>query len=160
MKPAIHAAAGVVAMLTVLTFWMSTAISELFFSQEAIAVVKQAILYGMLVLIPAMAITGASGFSLGGKRKGRLVDDKKWRMRIIALNGLLVMLPSAFFLDGKASVGELDGPFYVVQPIELSVGLAQLFLMGKNFRDGLRLAGRLRSLRLAHRGSDHDVQPS
>ena len=114
----------------------------------------------MLVLIPAMVITGASGFSLGGKRKGRLVDDKKWRMRIIALNGLLVMLPFAFFLDGKASVGELDGPFYVVQAIELSVGLVQLFLMGKNFRDGLRLVGRLRSLRLAHRGADYDVQPS
>lgn len=150
MKPAIHAAAGVVTMLTVLTFWMSTAVAELLCSQAAIAVVKQSILYGMLVLVPAMAITGASGFSLGGKRKGQLVADKKWRMRVIALNGLLIMLPCAFFLDGKASTDDFDGPFYAVQAIELSVGLVQLFLMGKNFRDGLRLAGRLRFLQTAH----------
>ena len=157
MKPIIHAAAGVVAMLTVLTFWTSTAISEAFLSQELVAAVKHAVLYGMLVLIPAMVATGASGFALGKNRKGRLVERKQWRMRIIAMNGLLIMLPAAFFLDGKASVGEFDTPFYVVQAIELMVGVVQLTLMGKNFRDGLRLSSRLRPAQTASPEARHDL---
>jgi hypothetical protein len=34
--------------------------------------------------------------------------------------------------------------FYLVQMAELAVGLVQLTLMSLNFRDGLKLAGRLR----------------
>ena len=147
MKPVVPATAGVVAMLTILGFWMSTAISELFLSQEAIVAVKQAILYGMLVLIPAMAASGGSGISLASGRSGCLVESKKMRMRIIAANGLLIMVPAAFFLFRKASVGEFDAVFHVVQAVELLMGVAQLLLMGLNFRDGLKLAGRLRPAR-------------
>ncbi|MEW5942837.1 MAG: hypothetical protein AB1710_03165 [Pseudomonadota bacterium] len=134
-------------MLTILGFWMSTAISELFLSQEAIVAVKQAILYGMAVLIPAMAASGGSGSSLASGRSGHLVESKKMRMRIIAANGLLIMVPAAFFLFRKASVGEFDAVFHVVQAVELLMGVAQLLLMGLNFRDGLKLAGRLRPAR-------------
>ncbi len=143
MKPVIHGIAGAVAMLSIVSFWTSTAISELFLAPEAVIAVKQAILQGMWVLIPAMVITGGSGFSLAGGRSGRLVDAKKKRMPIIALNGLLIMVPSAFFLSHKASASEFDPVFYVVQVVELAVGVVQLALMGLNFRDGLRLAGRL-----------------
>jgi len=144
MKPLIHATAGTVAMFCNLSFWTSTAISELFLTHDAVTTVKQAILYAMWVLMPAMAITGGSGFSLAGGRAGRLVASKSKRMRFIALNGLLIMLPAAFFLSRKAAAGEFDTVFYVVQAVELLVGAAQLVLMGLNFRDGLKLAGRLR----------------
>jgi hypothetical protein len=79
-----------------------------------------------------------AGFLWEASGKDHYIDHKKRRMRIIALNGLLVMLPAAFFLDSKASAGELDALFYVVQAIELSVGIVQILLMGKNFRDGER----------------------
>lgn len=144
MKSLFHAAAAAVSMLTILSFWMSTAISELFLSYEAVATVKQAILYGMLVLIPAMMATGGSGFALASEHASRLVDGKKRRMLIIALNGLVVMVPAAFFLFHKASAGEFDTLFYVMQAVELFVGVVQIFLMSLNFRDGLKLAGRLR----------------
>lgn len=144
MKPVIHASVGAVAMLCILSFWTSTAISELFLAPTAVVVVKQVILQGMWLLIPAMAITGGSGFFLAGGRSGRLVDVKKKRMPIIAANGLLIMVPSAFFLSHKATAGEFDAVFYGVQAVELAVGLVQLALMGLNFRDGLKLAGRLR----------------
>lgn len=144
MKPVIHAVAGAVAMLCILSFWTSTAVSELFLAQGAVVAVKQAILQGMLLLIPAMAVTGGSGFSLAGSRSGRLVDTKRKRMKIIAMNGLLIMVPSAFFLSHKANAGEFDTVFYAVQMAELAVGVVQLTLMGLNFRDGLKLAGRLR----------------
>jgi hypothetical protein len=147
MKPLIHATAGAVAMLCILGFWTSTAIAELFLPHSAVVAVKQTILHGMWVLIPAMAITGGSGFSLAGGHSGRLVAGKKRRMRFIALNGLAILLPSAFYLFRKAAAGDFDTAFYAVQALELLVGMVQLVLMGLNFRDGLRLGGRLRPAR-------------
>lgn len=98
----------------------------------------------MLLLIPAMAIVGGSGFSLSTDRRGRLIDTKKKRMPIIGANGLLILIPCAFFLAAKADAGEFDIVFYTVQGLELIAGATNLTLMGLNIRDGLRLTGRLR----------------
>lgn len=60
----IHPVAGAVAILTIATFWFSTALSELFGSPATITVVKTAIPWGFLVLIPALAAAGGTGFVL------------------------------------------------------------------------------------------------
>ena len=143
MKPVIHAAAATTAMLLIATFWVSTVATELFFDQTAIAAVKRAIaVYGLAILVPALALTGASGFALARARKGALAARKMKRMPFIALNGLLVLLPAALFLYYKSDAGEFDTLFHAVQVLELSAGLIQLVLMSLNFRDGLRLTGR------------------
>ncbi len=143
MKTRIHAIAGGIGFLTILTFWTSTIISELFTSYETIAAVKQMILYGMIILIPAMAIAGASGMAMGGKRTDALAVGKKKRMPIIAANGLLILLPSAFYLASKASAGIFDSWFYAIQVLELTAGAANLTMMGLNIRDGLKMTGRI-----------------
>jgi len=144
-KSIIHAIGGTIAMLSIATFWTSTIVAELLFNHETVALVKHAIAYtGIPILVLAMITTGATGNLIGRGRKGRLLDEKKRRMPIIAINGLLIMIPSAFFLYHKASLGQFDRAFYLIQVIELSIGLVQLLLMGKNFRAGLRMAGRLR----------------
>jgi len=144
MKPIIHAIAGTTAMLIIAGFWTSTLISEVFLDYAAVAAVKHAIVYGLFLLVPFMAATGGSGFALGKTHKGWLLDRKKKRMAIIGANGLLVMIPAAIFLDGKAAAGEFDALFYAVQGVELIVGVVQLTLMGMNFHDGIKLAGKLR----------------
>ncbi|MDW5418258.1 hypothetical protein R6242_16960 [Iodobacter sp. CM08] len=144
-KSIFHAVAGTAAMLIIATFWTSTLVSELFLGHAATAAVKHAIAsYGLIALVIMMAATGGTGFSLGKERKGRLLEGKKKRMPFIAANGILIMIPSALFLNYKAALGEFDALFYSVQMLELMVGLVQLTLMGMNFRDGLKLAGRLR----------------
>ena len=141
----IHAVAGTLAILIIATFWTTTAISELFLSVSAIVAVKHYIAYyGIACLVVCMAMTGGTGSFLGKSRKGRLISDKQKRMKIIAINGLCVMLPSALFLNYKASLGQFDMIFYMVQAIELVVGIVQLTLLGKNFQAGLKMAGRLR----------------
>ena len=140
MKPVFHALAGTTAMLIIASFWTSTLVSELFMDYAAVAAVKLGIVYGLFLLVPCLAATGGSGFVLGKSRTERLLDQKKKRMRIIAANGLFVMIPSALFLNYKAAAGEFDVSFYAVQLAELAVGAVQLTLMGMNFRDGLRLA--------------------
>ncbi len=143
MKTKIHAIAGVVGLLTIATFWTSTLAVELFGSTDAIVVVKNGILWGMVLLVPAMAIAGGSGMSLGQGRSDAGVLAKKKRMPIIGANGLVVLVPSAFFLANKANAGSFDTAFYTVQVIELLAGAVNLSLMALNVRDGLRLTGKI-----------------
>ena len=95
-----------------------------------------------LALIPAMAATGGSGFSLARSRRGRLVEAKQRRMKMVAVNGLLVLLPSALLLARWASAGRLDAGFYALQGLELVAGATNITLLALNLRDGRRLAGR------------------
>ncbi len=139
MKTRMHATAGVVGFLTIATFWTSTIISEAFGTHSEIAMVKNAILWGMTVLIPAMALAGGSGMSLGQGRSEEEVIKKTRRMPLIAGNGLLVLLPSAIFLATKANAGTFDTAFFAIQGVELAAGAFNLTMMGLNIRDGLRL---------------------
>lgn len=144
MKRMVHAIAGTAAMLLVAVFLTSTVYAELTMDVWIIAGTKRFILYGICLLIPAMAIVGGSGFSLAKGRVGGVIDVKMKRMRVIAANGLVIMLPSAIWLHMLASTGSFGMTFVIVQIIEIAGGLLQLYLLGRNFRDGLRLSGRLR----------------
>ncbi|MCU7797204.1 MAG: hypothetical protein KZQ75_08745 [Candidatus Thiodiazotropha sp. (ex Myrtea spinifera)] len=143
MKTTLHLLGAITATLCIATFFSATLFVELFGSPETIATVKKLIVMpGLLILIPAIAMTGATGFSLGKNRKGRLVEAKKKRMPIIGANGVLVLLPAAIFLDQWAAVGAYDLKFYVVQGLELIAGAVNLTLMGMNIRDGLKMTGK------------------
>jgi hypothetical protein len=139
MKRRIHAFAGALALLTISLFWSATAITELFGDAAGIVAVKNGIVIGMLVLIPAMATAGASGFSLGKNWRSPVVQRKKQRMKIIAANGMLILVPSAVFLASKAGAGEFDAAFIAVQAVELVAGAVNITLLSLNLRDGLAL---------------------
>lgn len=141
MTKTIHPLAGALAILTIATFWLSTALSELFASQATVTAVKTAIPWGFLVLIPVMAAAGGSGFSLAKGRRAGLIGAKARRMPMIAANGILVLIPAALFLASKAKAGEFDGAFNAVQTLELAAGAMNLALLGLNMRDGLKMAG-------------------
>lgn len=144
MKTKIHALAGILAFLTILSFWTSTVYTELFSTHETIALTKGLILKGMFMLIPAMIIVGASGISLGKNRRGKFVLNKKKRMPVIALTGILVLLPSAFYLATQSSKNIFDNWFYIIQAIELIAGFSNLRLMLLNILDGLKMTGKLK----------------
>ena len=140
----IHPVAGALAIFTIATFWLSTALAELFASEATLVAVKTAIPWGFLVLIPALAAAGGSGFSLAKGRRAGLVGAKVRRMPLIAANGILVLIPSALFLASRAIAAEFDAVFYVVQALELAAGALNLALLSLNMRDGLKMKGRLR----------------
>lgn len=147
MKTKIHAVAGTLALITIATFWSSSILTEVFGTHAQIATLKMAILWGMLVLIPSMATAGATGAALGKGWKLPQVARKSNRMKIIAANGLLVLLPSAVFLAFRARGGQFDGLFYTVQAVELVAGAVNITLLVKNLKDGLALAAHKRSKR-------------
>lgn len=141
----LHRLAAHIAILCIATFFSATIFVELVGTAESIATVKSLILWpGLFILVPAIALTGGSGFALAKSRSGKLVHQKKKRMPFIGINGVLVLIPCAILLDRWASVGAFDTNFYVVQGIELLAGAINLILMGMNMRDGYSLSGRFR----------------
>jgi len=139
----LHPIAGTIAFLAILAFWMATVAVELAGGPVAVTFVKQAIPWGLLLLVPALAITGASGFRLAGASADPRILRKKRRMPFIAANGLLILVPSALYLASLATQGAFDARFYAVQALELAAGAINLALMALNLRDGMRLTGRL-----------------
>lgn len=139
MLKIVHPVAGAIALLTIVTFWVSTAGSELFGSEAAVVAVKTAVPWGLLVLIPALAAASGSGFAWSkGLREG-LVGKKLRRMPVIAANGILILVPAALFLASKARAGAFDTPFYLVQAIELTAGATNIVLLSLQMRDGMAL---------------------
>jgi len=149
MPKNIHFIGGLLATLTIATFFLSTLGVELFGTHETVAMVKSLIVMpGLFILVPAIAATGGSGVFLSRSRQGRLVEAKKKRMPFITANGLLVMIPCAIFLNRWAAAGTFDTTFYVVQTLELLVGVVNLTLMGMNIRDGMKMSGRFRASKM------------
>jgi hypothetical protein len=144
----LHRTAGVIAVVLIAGFQLSTLATEALGDEAAIRMVKEAIVWGLLLMVPALMAVGASGFRLARGRRGGLLDRKLRRMPLIAGNGILVLIPAALFLASKARAGEYDAAFYTVQVIELATGGMNLWLLALNIRDGLKLtAGRRRAAR-------------
>ena len=140
----IHPIAGAVAILTIAAFWFSTALSELFGSPATVTAVKTAIPWGFLLLIPALAAAGGTGFALSKGRRAGLIGAKMKRMQLVAANGLLILIPAALFLSAHARASHFDIAFYLVQAVELVAGATNIVLLALNMRDGLKIKGRFR----------------
>ncbi|MDA3917272.1 MAG: hypothetical protein PF690_09895 [Deltaproteobacteria bacterium] len=136
----LHKFAAVISTLSITVFFISSILVELFASHQSIAIVKSLIVIpGLFILIPAIAMTGGTGFVLSKTRKGLLVKNKKRRMPFIAANGILILIPSAIVLNYWAASGMFENRFYLIQSLELLAGAINLTLMTMNMRDGLKM---------------------
>ena len=147
MVSTIHRIAAIAAFLMILSFFTSSLLvevlnefwPELLGGQSAIVAVKAYIANAVWLLILLMIVTGLTGNKMAPKVKGGPIGSKKKRMPIIALNGLLVLLPAALYLNHLATVGQFDTWFYSIQAVELLAGGINLSLMALNIRDGVRM---------------------
>jgi hypothetical protein len=142
VPPLLHGLAGTTAFVTILAFWSTTVGAELFAAPATIAAVKQTIAWGLLLLVPSLAVTGLTGFRLAGDSTAPKIAGKKRRMPFIAANGILVLVPCALTLATLAERDNFGPTFQAVQALELLAGLTNLALIGQNIRDGLALTGR------------------
>ncbi len=138
----LHLIAGMVAFGTILAFWISTVSVELVGSAETVTTVKRTIPWGLLILVPALATTGASGYVMAGRSTEPRIVAKLRRMIVIAAIGLVVLVPSALYLAGAGHSSNVGWQYDAVQAVELIAGATNLALMSLNIRDGLRLTGR------------------
>ncbi len=130
----IHPVTGGLAMLMISGLLISTIIVELSGDPLEIAELKESILFCVVFgLIPLMMITGISGNKLGA------ISEKAKRMKRIAINGLLVLIPSAVVLWKLSAAGDFGTLFMAVQGVEIVAGILNLYWMGLNMRDGMRI---------------------
>ena len=158
MPKMIHPLAGTLALLTILIFWFSTVLSELFATQPTITMIKALIPWGFLVLVPALMLTSLSGRRVSKGRGTPLIAKKQKRIPFIAANGIFVLIPSAIYLSIKAQAGAFDTAFYTIQSLELVFGAINIILLSLNMRDGLYLSGKLR--RSKEKCSASSVKPN
>ncbi|TNB47504.1 hypothetical protein FF124_11645 [Martelella lutilitoris] len=144
MLKTLHPVAGGLALALIIAFWLSTVLAETLAGPALVTLVKTSIPWGFLLLVPLLALAGFSGFRLARPMRGPLVAAKRKRMPIIAINGIIVLIPCALFLASKAQAGAFDASFYVVQALELVFGAINITLMGLNIRDGRRMTARRR----------------
>ncbi|MBW6419452.1 hypothetical protein [Celeribacter sp. PS-C1] len=142
MLPKIHAAFGAAALLIIATFWTATVTTIVIGDKYLIAMAKLGIAWGLLALIPVLILTGVSGSRLRQTMRGALVGAKQKRMKIIAFNGIVFLVPSALILLPLAMQGQGGQLYWAIQTVELLAGATNLTLLGLNMREGLRLSRR------------------
>lgn len=140
MKHRLHKLSLLGALGLIGAFFLSSVTVELFGSYEAVVVVKRSIWYGIFILIPLMAVAGITGNLLAKGKENPLINGKKRRMPLIALNGMIVLVPAAYWLDTLASQGAFGPVFYSLQGIELLFGGINIYLMTKSAKAGKKLA--------------------
>lgn len=137
----IHVVATFIAAITIAAFFLSSLAAEINGSETAIRKVKETILFSLPVLLLAMPALGATGNILAGKSQHPLVVTKKKRMKVVFVNGLL-LISLACFLYYRSHYHTMDGVFLAAQVTEFALGLTNLVLIGLNARSGLQLSGR------------------
>lgn len=137
----VHKLSAITVVLTLTSFWVALIVSDFFLDNEALAVVRKGIVFGLIILIPAMILAKVSGGKLAANHTGNpeLIEAKKKRAKWMAINGALIMVPAAFYLYHKSSIGEIDDMFRVVQAIELLVGSIQYYFVISNVKGGIAL---------------------
>ena len=144
MRTRIHAISGGLALTLITTSFLASVAVAVLHQPPAIMSVKRLIMYGVALLIPALALGVATGQALIGKRRGRLMQTKQRRGFASALTSLLILAPCAVTLYGLAARGQLHGLFYAVQGLEFAAEGLCIVLLSLKMRDGFRLTGRLR----------------
>ncbi|MBN9886813.1 hypothetical protein [Salipiger abyssi] len=138
----IHGASGAAALLVVASFWSLAFVSEFFAATDTVILLRQIILYALPLLVLALASAGGSGARLAGRSKAPQIVAKMARMRVAALNGVLVLIPAAVFLGLRAQAGDLSDAFGYVQLLELCAGALNIVLLGLNMRAGMAMKAR------------------
>lgn len=141
----IHLAATTVATITIVMFFSVSLVAELHGDEELIISVKTGIFRFLPLLLFSMPALAISGNKLAAASDNVLVKQKKQRMKIVMVNGI-VLVTLAVFLYYRANYQSVDQVFMYAQIAELCFGLFNLILMGMNIYSGLKLSGRMGQL--------------
>lgn len=139
----VHLVTTLVAGLTISSFFSFSLIAEISRDTLFIKQVKTGILYSLPLLVIAMPTLALSGKKLAGNSTNPLIVQKMNRMKIIALNGML-LVSLAIYLYYHTRYQAIDRTFLYVQLVELLLGATNLSLIFMNTKAGLQLSGRWR----------------
>lgn len=128
--------ASTTAFLMIVSFMLSSVVSEFIGNHVLIATVKRSIFYSLSLLILCMILTTVSTKKLASLHPNSpyyLISVK--RIKLISLNGVIFLAPLATVLNYFAQKDNLNMTFYLLQSLELICGLINIFLFRKLFID-------------------------
>ncbi|WP_079324974.1 hypothetical protein [Vibrio sp. L85] len=134
-----HRITSISAYLLIMSFFTSTVAVELFGDHHTILAVKTYISYAIWAVVPLMAAAGITGSKMAPNVKKGPLAAKKKRMPFVAMNGILILVPAAIYLQHLAASNQFDTTFYIVQLVELLAGFTNLTLMTLKIRDARAL---------------------
>ena len=138
----IHRVSAIIVLLIITTFLLSSTYAELT-DLNLLRSVKRYIALTLPVLVILMGTTVITGQRMG-KSNSSVVRRKLKRMRIIGLNGV-VLISIALILYLKVVRNEFDTTFWVLQTVEQVAGISNIWLLTLMARDGMLLSGRIKS---------------
>lgn len=139
----VHLIVTIIAVLTITTFFSISLFAEIKGDEEVIKSVKAFILYALPVMILAMPALKITGDKLAGKSKSPLVAAKVKRMKLVVINGM-ILISLAVFLYYRSHHQQIDNIFLIAQITEFVFGLFNLSLIFMNAKAGMQLSGRLK----------------
>lgn len=132
--------ASITAFLMIICFMTSSLVSELIGDHILIAAVKRTILYALLLLITCMILTAASQRKLTILYPNNSYELRRVkRIKCIGLNGAIFLAPLAIVLNYLAQNDRIGTTFYLLQSLEITCGLINIFLFIKMFVDGKKI---------------------
>jgi hypothetical protein len=132
----VHLVAAVGAVVVIVTFLISSTVTELIGTAGEVHALRHDIMLGLPLLIACLATVALTGRRLGGRSKAPVVRRKQRRMQLVAAIGLVILVPCAVVLNYRA--------MSALEITELAAGALNLALLGLNFRDGRALTRRRR----------------
>jgi hypothetical protein len=127
------------ALALIMTFLILTTVTELIGTAGDVHIVRQWIVFGLPVLIGCLATAALSGRRLARNSRAAVIRRKQRRMQIVALAGILVLVPCALILDDLTASASAGGVVTALEITEILAGALNLTLLALNFRDGRRL---------------------
>ena len=131
-----HLAAAVGALALIVTFLVSSTVTELIGTTGDVHLVRRWIVFGLPVLIGCLATAVLSGRRLARNARAAAIRRKQRRMRIIAAAGIVVLVPCALILDNLTASASAGGVVTALEIAEILAGALNLTLLVLNFRDG------------------------
>lgn len=132
----LHRMASTTAFLMIISFMTSSLVSEFIGNHILIATVKRTILYALSLLIICMILTAVSEKKLAILNPNNpYVLRRVKRIKWIGLNGIVFLTPLAIVLNYLAQNNKIDTTFYLLQSLEITCGLINIFLFTKMFID-------------------------
>ncbi|MDP6350891.1 MAG: hypothetical protein QF926_02855 [Alphaproteobacteria bacterium] len=129
-------AAAMILGLTVVALLLSLG-TLLFGDAAAIAAAKRAILLGVMILVPAVAILVGSAYRING------TDAQTTCVKLIAANTVINIFPLAIILDWLAAGAAFGATFIAVQGFELVASVLTIVLAARQLGFGLRVSDHL-----------------
>lgn len=143
----LHKAAGIIALITLSTFFISTIIIELLGDPESIKLLKLLIMiFALGVMVPSSILIGVTGKKIAKGYNSNLLKKKLNLFKYIQRIGPFILAPTGIALFLLSRADNFNLLFYAVQITELIAQFCSILLIITGIKTGASIKNQRREL--------------